>query len=266
MSCCSQTTYYPWWGEADQTSTVATTGRAMGADPNAAASGQWYLYIGERQGAMQFPVNGVGYDAGRLGVSRFLKVDSPNVLGFERHYGNLFSLLGASDLVTQTILNQPTIEQTAILPAGVTERLIREHDVAKAGDIVGANPALLAAALGISQEAARRWILGMRAAVGFGNQVNLIATPESAPPKEEDETAGRLEVFDFAVLHGVTPAMEDLLLQNQIHSSRDFIAAGKSKLAQILNKPTTVTAALIEELEHYLSAKGEKTKLRKRQS
>jgi len=258
MSCCSQTTFNPWWGEAESSVPVAARqalGLGAGAQAEGEASGQWYLYIGQRQGAMQFTVDGHAYDAGRVGVSRFLKVEMAHVLKFEQLYGGTFSLLGASDSVTKSVLNHPTMNHKTIIPVGVTERMVRQHDIAKAGDVVGANPALLSTALNINEQAARGWILNMRSTVGFGNQVNAVA--ERVPPVDLDAlaNAGRVDAFDFAVLHGITPAHEQKLAENKIHSSRDFIQAGNASISTILGLAPSTTAELFAELRHYLSDK-----------
>jgi len=261
MGCCSQTTHNYWWADQDLSSATTLQGQALGIENvSEDATGQWYLYYGSRQGAMEYKVNQTRYQAGRMGRSRFVNVDVSDVLNFEHLYGRDFTLLGASNHVNLNALLQPATSIVSIVPLGITDRALRLQDCERAGDIIGADPVKLAETLSISEEAVKNWILALRKEVGFGNSVVVVSSNLPAV----DSTTGKVEVFDFAMLHGVTPMMEDDLLQAEIYSSADFLAAGADKLAAVLGKPRTITADLVEELAHYISEKGEKKKIRKK--
>lgn len=269
MGCCSQTTMQPWWADTKSDSTRIAQRRALGTETDTSASGQWYLYTGQKHGSSQHAVDGHAYYAGRLGSERFVKVHVDHVAKFEGLYGSDFALLGASDEVMHGDLMKPAHRQLDILPEGVTERLLRQHDVAKSGDIVGANPAALAQELRLDQGEMRRWILDMRSVVGFGNDVNIVtaqvpASTQSARngEKRAGKVSGKVEMFDFAVIAGITAAMETALLQQEILSSGDFVAAGDNLLSDILEVPVGTVAGMKEDVRHYVSDKGAPTKLR----
>lgn len=269
MGCCSQTTAPPWWANVQSDSRELTQRRALGTELDKPAEGQWYLYTGLKHGASQHAVNGYAYYAGRLGSDRFVKIQMPHVATFEGLYGLEFSLLGASDEVMHADLMKPAYKQLDILPAGVTERLLRQNDVAKSGDIVGANPAALAQELRLDQALITKWILDMRSVVGFGNEVNMVSAqvPAGAQSARNGElragkVSGKVEVFDFAVIASITPRMEDALLQQEILSSSDFVAAGENLLSEILEVPVSTVVAMKDDVKHYVSDKGAPTKIR----
>lgn len=269
MGCCSQTTSQPWWANVKSDGRKIAQRRALGTDADLSASGQWYLYTGLKHGASQHAVAGHAYYAGRLGSDRFVKVHTDHVANFEGLYGMEFALLGASDEVMHGDLMKLAHTQLDILPGGVTERLLRQHDVAKSGDIVGANPAALAQELRLDQALMTKWILDMRSVVGFGNEVSIVqaqvpASTQSARNGElrAGKPTGKVEVFDFAVIAGITPAMENALLQQEILSSSDFVSAGDNLLSDILEVPVGTVAGMKEDVQHYVSDKGAPKKLR----
>jgi len=174
MGCCTQSVAFPWWGSyKNSTNDGSTTAKtAIGAITG--DGDQWYMYIGNSRGAIQFAANGAGYFAGRAGRDRFLRVSEAHVVEFERTNGNSFGLLGAAGDVQIGALARPTIQHVAILPQGVDELALVSNDLRMAGDVVGADPALLAAAVGIGESEARSWVLAMREMVGFSNAVRKV--------------------------------------------------------------------------------------------
>jgi len=174
MGCCTQSVQFPWWGSyKNATNDGKTTAKtAIGAITG--DGDQWYMYIGNHRGAIQFAAAGVGYFAGRAGRDRFLRISETHVADFERTNGNSFGLLGTAGDVQIGALARPTIQHARILPAGLDELALVQKDLRMSGDVVGADPALLAAAVGIGESEARGWVLAMREMVGFSNAVRKV--------------------------------------------------------------------------------------------
>lgn len=252
MSCCSQTFANPWW--ATNPVEEGQKPNVFGVGPSDHANGQWYYYVGRRQGATLYGVPGKEYYAGRAGRSRFVDVQVEHVERFERAYGNEFVLLGASDAVVLKQLLQPAIDLPATVALGVDERTLRQADLARTGHVVAADPSDVVTHVGLTDAAARAWILQVRSALGFGNVIQRLAG--EARPATRVAGSAAAKSFDFGALHGVTAEMESALAGEGIVSAAGFIALGHESLATLLEIPPPTAADLIEEVGYQLRDKG----------